>query len=83
MGNDESIVSFTVSLESLFTALVIDAYEERDIANFDILGAYLHANMATDKKVILKLRGRFVDMMCDIKEEYRQYVRYYNGQNAL
>ena len=35
----ESVVSPTVSLESLFITLVIDAYEERDIATFDIPGA--------------------------------------------
>ena len=37
--NDESVASPTVSLESLFTTLVIDTYEERDIATFNIPGA--------------------------------------------
>ena len=53
LGKDESVASLTVSLESLFKTLVIDAYEERDIATFDIPGAYLHANMPEYKNLIL------------------------------
>ena len=69
LGKNESVAQPTVSLESLFTPLVIDAYEERDIATFNIPGAFLHAEIPADKNVILKLRGRFVDIMCDINEE--------------
>ena len=72
LGKYESVASPTVSLESLFTTLVIDAHEERDISTFDISGAYLHAKMTADKSVILKLRGHFVDIICDINGEYRQ-----------
>ena len=46
---DESVASPTISLESLFTTLVIDAYEERDIATFNIPETYLHSNMPADK----------------------------------
>ena len=67
----------------LFTTLVLDAHEERDIANFKIPGAYLHAEMPTDKNVILKLCGHFVDIMCVINREYRQYVRYKQGKKVL
>ena len=63
--------------------LVIDAYEERDIATFDIPGAHLHAEIPADKNVILKLRGFFVDIMCNISEEYRQYVRCEKVQKLL
>ena len=65
---DESVASPTISLESLFTTLVVDTYEENGIDTFDIPGAYLHAEMPADKNVILKLRGRFVDIMCDINK---------------
>ena len=68
MGEDESVAFPTVSLEPLFTTLVIDVYEERNIATFDIPGAYLHAKMPADKNLILKLRGHFVDIICDINE---------------
>ena len=30
--------------------------------------------------MILKLRGHFVDIMCDINKEYSQYVRYEQGK---
>ena len=49
LGKDESVASPTVSPESLFTTLVIDAHEERDITTFEIPGAYLHAEMPVDK----------------------------------
>ena len=83
LGKYESVASPTVSLESLFTTLVIDSYEERDIATFGIPGAYLHAKIPADKNVILKLRGHFVDIMCEINEEYRQYIRYEQGKKFL
>ena len=68
------MASPTVSLEGLFTTLVIDAYERRDVATFDIPGAYLHAEMPEDKEVIMKLKGYFADIMCDINPEYRKYI---------
>ena len=46
---DESVASPTISLEALFTTLVIYAYEERDVATFDIPGTYLHSKMPADK----------------------------------
>ena len=79
----ESIASPTVSLEGLLKTLVIDAYEEREVETFEIPGAYLHAEMPKDKKVILKLRGIFVNIMCDINPEYCQHVRFQNGTKVL
>ena len=72
-----------MSLEGLFVTLVIDAYEGRDIATFDIPGAYLHALMPKDKQFILKLKGQFVDIMCDINPEYKQHVRTERGKKVL
>ena len=66
----ESVASPTCALESYMTSLVIDAYEERDIAIYDIPGAYLHAEMPEDKTMILKLKGKFVSIICDINPEY-------------
>ena len=42
--------------------------EIKQLEEVTIPGAYLHAQMPADKNVILKLRGRFVDIMCDINE---------------
>ena len=48
----EIVASPTISLEGLFTTLVIDVYEGREVDTFDIPGAYLHADMPKDKKYI-------------------------------
>ena len=42
------MVSPAVFLEVLFTKFVIDAYEGREIATFDVSGLYLHADMPKD-----------------------------------
>ena len=68
MVKEQSVALPNVSLESIFTTL-IDMYEERDIATFNIPGAFLHTEMTADKNVILKLCGIFVDIMCDINEK--------------
>ena len=75
LREDESVSSPTVSLEALFITFVVDACEGRDVATFDIPGAYLHAPVPLEKQVLLILRGIFVDIMCDINEEYKKYVR--------
>ena len=51
LREDESVASPTVSLEGLFVTLVIDAYEGRYIATFNIPGVYLHALMPKEKKL--------------------------------
>ena len=66
MSKVESIVFPTVLLEALFTTLIIGAYEERDVATFDVPREYLHAKIPEGKTILLKLQGRFVDIMCDI-----------------
>ena len=76
LKGDENYASPTATLESILITLVIDAYESRDIAIADIPGAYLHALWPEDKKVLLKLRGRFVDIMCEVNPEYKAFVVY-------
>ena len=40
LNEDKSIASTTLSVEGLFTSLLIDAIEIRDIAVFDVPGAF-------------------------------------------
>ena len=54
---EENFASPTASLESILTTLIIDAYEEKNVAVADVPGAYLHAEFPREKKVILKLTG--------------------------
>ena len=66
----------TASLESIMTTLVIDAYEGRDIAIADVLGAYLHAKFPESKTVILRMTDIFVDIICEINDEYSKHIVY-------
>ena len=42
LNEGEIISSSTVSLETLFYTLILDAHEGHDVANFEIPIAYLH-----------------------------------------
>jgi hypothetical protein len=79
----EEATSPTVSMEALTTSLVIDAHEKRAVAIFDVPGAYLNADMPDNKFVILKLEGKFVDIMCGVNPEYLRDVRLENGKKVL
>jgi len=48
----EEAASPTLSLESLLAILMINAYEERDVAVFDVPGAYLQADIPENKFAI-------------------------------
>ena len=50
----QDTTSPTVSTESVFITSVIDAHEGRDVACFDIPGAFLHADSDEDITMILK-----------------------------
>ena len=79
----EEAKSPTISLEGLIATMIIDAWEERDVATFDVPGAYLHADLPPHKFVLLKLRGRFVDIMCSVNPEYTQHILYEKGTKVL
>ena len=79
----ESIYSATVSLEAIFLTLGIDIFEQQDVAIFDVPGAYLYALMPEDKEVIMVLRGKFVDIMCEVDPTCREYVAEVNGKKVL
>jgi hypothetical protein len=83
LKHGETISSPTVSNEALLGTLAIDALEERDVAIFDVPGAYLQAEMPKEKNMLMKFRDEFVDIMCDVNEEYRQYVVEENGKRVL
>ena len=65
----ESLASPTVGLVILMTTLLIGSHEERKFIYFDVPGDFLQAEMVYDKLVLLKLKGDFVDMMCEINPE--------------
>jgi hypothetical protein len=63
----------TVSLESVLITSTIEAYEGREVAVVDILGAYLSADM--DEEVIMLLRWRLAELMVKTAPNiYRKYI---------
>ena len=76
MKEGEIPSSPTASLESIMATLIIDTYEKRYVAIADVPGAYLHAEMPEGKLVLMKLRGKFVDIMCSINPEYLPHICY-------
>ena len=40
---------------------------------FDVPGAYLQTDLPDNKFVLLKIENEFVDIMCEINEEYKKF----------
>ena len=72
----ETVASPTVGLESLVTTLLVGVHEGRNFISFDVPGAFLQAEMSDDKLVLLKLKGKFVDMMCEVNPEFEHHICY-------
>ena len=68
----EDATSPNIQLESLIMSLLIDAKEGRDVAIFDVVGAYLLAEMKDN--VIVKLTGVAVKVLCSSSKKYEQFV---------
>ena len=83
LKEEESVSLPTVSLEGIVCTLIIDAHKGQDVITFDVLGAYLHAEIPKDKCILIKIRGDFVDIMCQFDPEYKQHVMYENGRKFL
>jgi hypothetical protein len=77
----EETSSKTVSTEALMISLMIDAKEGRDVAIADVAGAFLHADLLDF--VIMKLEGKFVDIMCSVNPAYKDYVVFEGGKKVL
>ena len=80
-------MSFPTTLLELFLiTLLIDAYEQRDVAIFDVPGAFLQAKLAkksNNERTLMKLEGEFVDIMCEINPEHKPNIIYENGKKTL
>ena len=86
LKQDESVASPTAALESLIILLLIDAYEDRDVATYDGPGAYLHAKLlprANNERVLMKLTGDFVNIMFKVNLEHTKNVIVENGKKVL
>ena len=63
--------------------LVMDAYEVRCLAIFDVPVAYFNAYIPDDKDVKIKLEGEFVGIICDVNPDQIPNIRYENGNKVL
>ena len=60
-------------MESVFNTVVIDAHEGRDVACFDIPGAFLHADV--DEDITMVLKGRLAELMVQVAPNLcRKYI---------
>ncbi len=63
----------TITTNAVFLTAVIEALEGRDVAIFDVAGAFMQADM--DEVVHVRFTGTMVDMLLEIDEEmYEQRV---------
>jgi hypothetical protein len=75
------VLSYRINGDVLMLSLLIDAHEHRNVATADVAGAYLHAEM--EDFTLLKMEGESVDIMCNVSEDYRNYVCIENGKKVL
>ena len=76
--SNEEAASPKTPLESLLITLLIDAWEGRDVATADVVGAYLNAYM--EDFVIVKLVGDEVDIIGKLNPEYKEYTTSENAK---
>ena len=55
-----------VSLENLLSTLIVDAYEGCKVDTFDVPGAYMHVEITEDKRISMRLRMGFVDVVYQV-----------------
>ena len=68
--NKDEVTFPTIHLESLILYMVIDRYENRNVATCDVAGAFLIPDI--DSFIIIKLDGDMVDIMCDENNRYKK-----------
>ena len=82
----EEAASPTAATDSIFVTATVDAKQNRDVMTLDIPNAFVQTEVPYEKgdeKIIMKIRGRLVDMLFEISSEYKDYVVYENGQKVL
>ena len=57
--------------------------EKRDVAVFDVPGAYLHTDITEEKRIFLRIRYEFLDTVWEVNTYYKPYIQYDNGKKVL
>jgi hypothetical protein len=81
MYDKSETVSPTVSTNALMLSILIDAYEGRDTATADVVGAYLKTVM--DDFVVMQFEGRSVDILCEMNVGHKAFVTVVGGKKVL
>lgn len=83
----EETSSPTVSTEAILITGAIEALEGREVACCDIPNAFVQTEVQkTDKdgnRTIMKIRGVLVSLLCELDEEYKEFVVFENKQPVL
>ena len=61
--------------------LLIEGYENRDVATADVVGAYLLAKI--DDFILVKVDGTSADIMCKVNPALNKFVTRVRGKNTL
>ena len=77
----EETAAPTVAIDSFFITSLVDAIEQRDIAITDVKSAYLNAKMKG--QVIMKIRGREVELFCQLDPSLRKFTTKENDKTVL
>ena len=66
-----------VKTHALFFSCIVDAFENRCVVVVDIPAAFLSANWpANEPDCYIRFEGVMVEMLCQIKPEYRKLIQY-------
>ena len=57
--------------------------EQIDVAIFNVTGDFLKTALPEDNFLLVRIRDKFLDVMCEVNPEYIPYVRYENDKNLL
>jgi hypothetical protein len=60
----QELNSPTVAMKLVFIMAIVNAHKGRDVASFDIPGAFLH--MDSDNNITMILRGRLAELMVQV-----------------
>jgi hypothetical protein len=74
---EAEISSPTVTLQSALMIAAIAASEHRDVATFDIVGAYLHCDLKHD--VYMRLDKTTAEVVCQLDESYKAFRDHKSG----
>ena len=64
------------------STILICAMEQRDVAIFDVPGAYLQTDIPSEKRILLRIRDDFSNI-CEVNPDYKLYVQYEKGKKFL